>query len=166
MYRIGKIINTHGLNGEVKVQQVTDFTELFNVGQLIYIDINGSETEFIIEQQRTHKHHHLIRFKGVESIEDAERLKGFNIKVKEEQLPNLEENQFHYHEIIGCHMYTMSGELVGEIVNILSPGANDVWVVKSDDGKEYLIPYIDDVVKNVNVSDKKVMIEPMEGLLE
>lgn len=166
MYRIGKIINTHGLKGEIKVQQTTDFEELFHAGKTVYIDINGVETEFLIEQQRTHKHHLLILFKHVDSLEEAEKLKGFNIKVKQEQLPQLGENEYHYHEIIGCHMYTTDGEHIGEIVNILSPGANDVWVTRNDEGDEHLIPFIDEVVKDVNVKDKKVMIELMEGLLD
>lgn len=166
MYRIGKIINTHGINGEVKVQQITDFTELFARDQVVYIEQQGKLTEHMIEQHRIHKQHHLIRFQGYESINDVEHLKGLDLKIKEEQLPQLEENQFHYHEIIGCTMETVDGEKIGEIINILAPGANDVWVVKNNEGKEHLIPYIDDVVKKVDIENKIVIIELMEGLLD
>lgn len=166
MYQIGKIINTHGIRGELKVQQITDFTELLHAGQSVYIIVDGEPSKYIIEQHRVHKHHHLIRFKDFQSIEEAEKLKGLQLYVKEDQLPELGENEFHYHEIIGCHMFTIDQDLIGQIVDILSPGANDVWVVQTEQGKEFLIPFIDDVIREIDIIKKKVIIDPMEGLLD
>ncbi|GAT42148.1 16S rRNA processing protein RimM [Listeria monocytogenes] len=88
------------------------------------------------------------------------------LKIKEAQLTDLEENEFYFHEIIGCIVVTTDGEELGEITEILTPGANDVWVVKGSDKKEKLIPYIADVVKEININDKKITIEVMEGLLD
>lgn len=166
MFRIGRIINTHGIDGELKVQQITDFTELFTSGQIVYIKLNNKVKELVIEKHRPHQHHHLIRFEGFESIDDVEHLKGLDLKIKEEQLPILGEREYHYNEIIDCIMYTTDNDEIGKVVNILSPGANDVWVVENDEGKEYLIPFIDDVVKTIDVDNKKVTIELMEGLLD
>src|SRR5699024_2316898 len=165
MYRVGKIINTHGLNGEVKVLQITDFAEVFDVDKSVYAELNGQITELVIDGYRLHKQYHLLRFKGFDSINDVEHLKGVELNIKEDQLPELGEREFYYHDIIGCHVHAVDGEKIGKIESILSPGANDVWVVKNEDRKEFLIPYIEDVVKEVDIDNKKVIIELMEGLL-
>ena len=87
------------------------------------------------------------------------------LKVPESYLSPLEEDEYYFHEIIGCKVVTNGGDELGTVKEILTPGANDVWVVKGQRGKEVLIPYIKDVVKDINVSEKVITIEPMEGLL-
>lgn len=167
MFIVGKIINTHGLKGEVKVKRITDFEERFHVGSTVYIKrSDGDVYPLKIDGFRTHQNHDLLHFEGYESIESVEPLKGETLYIKQEQLTPLEPGEYYFHEIIGCNMYTVDGEYIGEIESILTPGANDVWVVKNDEGKEFLIPYIKDVVKEVNVEQKKVFIETMEGLLD
>ena len=151
MFIVGKIINTHGLKGEVKVKRITDFEERFHVGSTVYIKrSDGDVYPLKIDGFRTHKNHDLLHFEGYDTIELAERLKGETLYIKKEQLTPLEPGEYY----------------IGEIESILTPGANDVWVVKNDEGKEFLIPYIKDVVKEVNVEQKKVFIETMEGLLD
>ena len=86
-----------------------------------------------------------------------------NIKIN---ISELEENEYYFHEIIGCEVFDENNESLGEIVEILTPGANDVWVIKSKNGKEILIPYIEDVVKNVDIPNKIINIEVMEGLID
>lgn len=105
-------------------------------------------------------------FEGFTGIHQVERMKEGVLKIKETQLTNLEENEFYFHEIIGCTVVTTDGEELGEITEILTPGANDVWVVKGADKKEKLIPYIADVVKEINIDDQKITIEVMEGSLD
>lgn len=167
MFIVGKIVNTHGLKGEVKVKRITDFEERFHVGSTVYIKNKDNEAiPLIIASFRTHKNHDLLQFEEYDSIEAVEPLKGATLYIKKEQLTPLEPGEFYFHEIIGCKMYTLDGEYIGEIESILTPGANDVWVVKNDSGKEILIPYIDDVVKEVNIEEKKVLIELMEGLID
>ena len=156
MFIVGKIVNTHGLKGEVKVKRITDFEERFHVGSTVYIKNKDNEAiPLIIASFRTHKNHDLLQFEEYDSIEVVEPLKGATLYIKKEQLTPLEPGEFYFHEIIGCKMYTLDGEYIGEIESILTPGANDVWVVKNDSGKEILIPYIDDVVKEVNIEEKK-----------
>ena len=167
MFTIGKIINTHGIKGEVKVKQITDFMERFNVGSVIYlIDTNEQIIPLEITSVRTQKDYLLIRFTGYDSINEVESFKGLMLKIKNEQLTPLNEHEFYFHEIIGCTVSDMSGTKIGVVDSILTPGANDVWVVKNDQHKEFLIPYIQDVVKEIDVEKKQITIEPMEGLLE
>lgn len=167
MFTIGKITNTHGIKGEVKVKQITDFIERFDEGSIIYvIDHNNNAQPLEIDGFRTQHNNLLIHFKGYDSIEDVEDFKGLLLKIKQEQLTDLPENEFYYYEIIGCTVWTTDEDEIGMIDHILSPGANDVWVVKNAANKEVLIPYIQDVVKEVDVENKRVIIEPMEGLLE
>lgn len=167
MYTVGKIINTHGIRGDVKVLRISDFDERFNIGNTLYLVSDQKKIEeLIIDGHRIHKGYDLIHFQGLNNINDVEHFKGSFLKITESQLTELEENEYYYHEIIGCEVYTTSGEEVGHIKEILSPGANDVWVVQRQSGKDILIPYIEDVVLEIDVEAKKVVIEPMEGLLE
>jgi len=167
-FNVGKIVNTHGLNGEVRVISITDFKEeRFKVGSILYLFVpNQSEpTQLVVKSHRVHKNFDLLTFEGYNSINEVEKWKNGILKVSEEQLGQLEEGEFYFHEIVGCQVLTTNNELVGVVKEILTPGANDVWVVKGEKGKEYLIPYIDPIVKQINVSEKRIIIEPMEGLL-
>lgn len=84
----------------------------------------------------------------------------------EEDLGELNEGEFYFHEIIGCEVFTEDGELIGKVKEILTPGANDVWVIGRKGKKDALIPYIESVVKYIDVSEKKIEIELMEGLID
>ena len=91
---------------------------------------------------------------GYDNINQVEKWKGAILKVPETQLGKLAKGEYYFHEIIGCVIVTEDGEEIGVVKEILTPGANDVWVVKGKNGKEQLIPYIEDVVKDINVSEK------------
>jgi 16S rRNA processing protein RimM len=167
-FNVGKIVNTHGIRGEVRVISKTDFPEeRYKVGNVLFLFMPGSKSpiELTVKSHRKHKNFDLLTFEGFENINDVEKFRDGIIKVPESQLGNLEEDEYYYHEIIGCQVSTAEGEEIGKVTEILSPGANDVWVIKSKAGKEILIPYIEDVVKKVDVKDKVIIIEPMEGLL-
>ncbi|UOQ85553.1 ribosome maturation factor RimM [Gracilibacillus salinarum] len=165
--KVGKIVNTHGIRGEVRVIRITDFEERFEAGTTLYIKSKASDTltPVTIDGHRVHKNFDLLHFQGYENINDVEKFKDSTLLIRTEQLTELEENEFYYHEIIGCEVETVSGEVLGKVSEILSPGANDVWVVKQK-GKEYLIPYIEDIVKEVDIDKQRIIIEPMEGLLD
>jgi 16S rRNA processing protein RimM len=165
-FKVGKIINTHGILGEVKVKRITDFEERFHVGETLYIEDENNLVALIIESHRVHKGFDLLKFEGYNQIQQVEKYKGSFLEIKEFQLTELEENEFYYHEIIGCDVFTMEQEKVGEIKEILAPGANDVWVLKRPNKKDAYIPYIEQVVKKVDVRNKQVYIDPMEGLLD
>lgn len=167
-FNVGKIVNTHGIKGEVRVISRTDFPEQrYKTGNKLFLFLPQSDIpiELTVKNHRTHKNFDLLIFDGYENINLVEKFRDGLLKVPESQLAQLEEEEFYYHEIIGCLVATTSGEELGKITEILSPGANDVWVIKGRGGKEILIPYIHDVVKKVDVKEKVVLIEPMEGLL-
>ena len=168
-FNVGKIVNTHGLRGEVRVMSRTDFAdERYRSGNTLYFFSEKEANRPIpltVKSHRSHKGFDLLTFEGYDSIEAAEPLKGGLLKIKEEQLSSLDEGEFYFHEIIGCEVFTDSGEKIGKIKEILTPGANDVWVVKGN-RKEYYIPYIEDVVQSIDIKEKKITITPMEGLLD
>ncbi|WHX27141.1 ribosome maturation factor RimM [Virgibacillus halodenitrificans] len=167
MYKIGKIVNTHGIRGEIKVVRISDFEERFNKGNTVYVIKENKEPHpVVIKSHRIHKGFDLLVFEGYDSINDVEGFKGASLEITEDQLTELEENEFYYHEIIGCTVFSEENEEIGRIKEILSPGANDVWVVQRAGQKDLLIPYIEEVVKEVDTQEKKVVIKPMEGLLD
>jgi 16S rRNA processing protein RimM len=169
LYTVGKIVNTHGIRGELKIVPQTDFPEeRFAKGsQLLFIDPeNYTRLPVTVESSRYHKNMYIIHFKGFTNINEVEKYKGWLLKVEEKFLSDLDEDEFYHHEIVGCTVITDEGQELGTITEILSPGANDVWVVKPKSGKELLLPYIDDVVLNVDVEQKKVTVHILEGLLD
>ncbi|MEC5422716.1 ribosome maturation factor RimM [Virgibacillus sp. C22-A2] len=167
MFNVGKIVNTHGIRGELKVLRISDFEERFAAGETLFIVSEGSEPmEVVVKSRRLNKGFELILFEGYDNINDVEKFKGSELKITEDQLTELETNEYYYHEIIGCDVFTNNKEKLGTVTEILSPGANDVWVVKQPIGKDILIPYIAEVVTEIDIAGKKVVIKPMEGLLD
>lgn len=168
-FKVGKIVNTHGIRGELRIISTTDFEEeRYAPGSELYIEHPDLREMLpvIVESHRKHKNFDLLIFKGYTNISQVEKFKGGTLKVSEDALGELDEGEFYYHEVIGCQVYTNDGMELGKIKEVLSPGANDVWVIQSKaGGKDILIPYIDDVVKEVNVAEKKVTIELLEGLI-
>ncbi|HLQ73906.1 MAG TPA: ribosome maturation factor RimM [Bacillota bacterium] len=166
-FDVGEIVNTHGVRGEVRVRRITDFEERFAVGATLYLfKQNDPPIQLEVSSHRKHKQFDLLRFTNYETLNDVEPLKGAYLKIKKEQMTPLPEGEYYHYEIIGCEMYTVEGEKLGVVTAILAPGANDVWVIRLDNNKEAYIPYIKDVVKDVDVENKRITIELMEGLLE
>ena len=166
--KVGKIVNTHTLKGEVKVISSTDFEEeRFKKGSKLLIT-RGNQLirEVVVQSYRNHKNFLLVKFEGIDSVEEAEKLKNLQIKIDSDEVGELEENEFYFHQIIGCEVFDENDKNLGEIIDILTPGANDVWVIKGENGREILIPYIEDVVKKIDITSKKVNIEVMEGLID
>ncbi|WP_379129806.1 ribosome maturation factor RimM [Paenibacillus sp. sgz500958] len=170
MLTVGKLVNTHGIRGEVKILSSTDFPEVrFATGKkLTVVPENGSSFDVIVDSAREHKGTYIVKLKGYTDINQVEKFKGSLLKVPSTDLVELPDNEYYYHQIIGCTVHTdePGAEPLGTITEILTPGANHVWVVKpTGKGKEILIPVIDDVVLDVDVAAKRVTIHLMEGLL-
>ncbi len=161
---VGKIVNVHGIKGEVKVLSQSDFTaERFQPGNELLIQSGTEENIVKIKTYRVHKNFHLLQFEGLENINLVEKYKGADVFQEIEQVEiELAEHEYYYHDIIGCTVFN-DGEPIGRVTDIIETGANDVWVVKGS--KEHLIPYIEDVVKTVDIDNKTIEIEAMDGLL-
>lgn len=165
-YNVGKIVNTQGLQGELRVLSVTDFAEeRFKKGSKLSLfnDKGQFVSEVEVVSHRQHKNFDIVKFKGLCHINDVERYKGYSLKVAAEDLSALAEDEFYYHEIIGLDVYE-NDHLIGHIKEILQPGANDVWVVARKGKRDLLLPYIPSVVRQVDVAKHRVDVEVLEGL--
>ena len=169
-FTVGKIVNTHGLRGELKILSQTDFADVrFAAGSklLMLNEENGASLEVKVISSRPNKNIYILKLEGFNDINQVEKYKGWVLKVSEANLVDLDEGEYYYHEIIGCRVVTEEGEELGTISEILSPGANDVWVVDrpKGSGKQLLLPVIDEVLISVNTTEKTVTVRLMEGVI-
>ncbi|MCM3746034.1 ribosome maturation factor RimM [Paenibacillus pasadenensis] len=167
-YTVGEIANTHGIRGEVKIVPHTDFAEQrFARGSKLWIHRADEPGAVQVEvlSSRNHKNTYIVKLKGFDNINEVEKFKGSLLKITGEHREKLDEGEFYYTDIIGCEVITEEEERLGVVTEILRPGANDVWVVELENGKELLLPYIDDVVLKVNVHSKKITVRLLEGLM-
>lgn len=165
-FNVGKIVNTQGLQGEMRVLSVTDFAEeRFKKGNILALF--DKKEQFVMDVEiashRKVKNFDIIKFKGMYHINDIEKFRDFTLKVREEDLTDLEDGEFYYHEIIGLEVYE-NDVLLGRIKEILQPGANDVWVVKRKGKRDLLLPYIPPVVLGIDIEQGRVDVEIPEGL--
>ncbi|MBP1930763.1 ribosome maturation factor RimM [Ammoniphilus resinae] len=166
LYDVGKIVNTHGIRGELKIISVTDFPEKrYKKGSKLYLSHPSLKEPITvtIESAREHKNTYIVSFEEFSSINDVEKYKGGKLQIREEDRVELEEDEFYYQDIIGCEVWSDQGEKLGVIKEILTTGANDVWVV--DGEKEILLPYIDDCILAVDLDQKRITAHIMEGLI-
>ena len=167
---VGRIVNTHGIRGEVRVLSTTDFEEVrFAPGSKLAVFKKDEKRPIwvTVESARRHKNFILLTFEGLNNINLVEPFKEGLLKVTMDQLEEdeLAENEYYHFEIKDCEVYSEEGELIGVVTDILQTGANDVWEIKAKGGKKHYIPYIEDVVKEIDVEQKKIIIHVMEGLL-
>ncbi len=157
----GKIVNTHGLRGEVKVLYYTDGPAFFDEVKTVYLP---SGEAFPLSGYRVNKGAVLLRLRGVDTVEQAEKLVGLELSVSRKELPPLPEGRFYIADILGMTVVTDEGRDLGKVVDVFKTGANDVYTVRGD--KEYLIPVIDEVVLSTDLTARKITIKPLKGLLE
>lgn len=165
---VGKIVNTRGIKGEVKVVSQTDFPEQrFTKGAVLYVHDEKSSAyqPLIVAGYYHHKQFDFLTFDHHHSINEVEKYKGCSLYIPKDQLTELEGGDFYYHQIIGADVITDAGEHLGKVKEILSPGANDVWVVGTE-GKDLLLPYIPDVVKAVDTQQNRITVHLIPGLID
>ncbi len=160
---VGKIVNTHGLKGEVKIIPWTDYPEVFEEIEEIYLP---DGTMFKVKGVKYQKNNIIVKLEGINYIDEAEKLKGKVITADREFLGELEEGVYYVADLIGLSVVTEDGEQIGKISDVLRTGANDVYEVKREGKKDLLIPVIDSVVKDVDIEGGKVLVHLMEGLLD
>lgn len=163
---VGIIEKSHGVRGQVRVKPLTDSPPRFNLLTTIFVEFrSGERKEFEISRVIVHEKHVYLKLKGVDDREQAQRLRGAFLMIKREELLPLEEDEFYHFEIEGFEVRTVSGEYLGIIDKVWDLAANPVFVVRKEN-EEYLIPVIKDVIKEIDKRHRKVVITPLEGLLE
>ncbi|MDF2877561.1 MAG: rimM [Clostridia bacterium] len=166
MFTVGKIVNTHGIKGEVKVIPTTDDPKRFEKLKTIYVERKIME-EYKIQSIRYHKKFVLMKFEGIETLNDAELFKNAVLKINRKDSLPLEENEYYISDLYGVEVMTEEGRRLGEITDVIYTGSNDVYVIKREDTqKELLIPAIKQVIKQVDLSQKKMIVKLLEGLEE
>jgi len=162
---IGQIVNTNGLKGLLKVKPLTDDITRFENLEIIYIQKTNELIQFKIEDIKYVKNMVLLKLEGIDSIEEAEKYRNLYIKINREDAIELPENSYLIVDMLKCNVYTEENELLGKMIDIFPTGSNDVYVVKNNEGKEILLPAIKDVVKKVDIQNKKIIVKLLDGLI-
>lgn len=163
-FEIGQIVNTSGLKGVVKVNPFTDDMSRFEELKKVFIEKNKELTEYEIEEVRYHKNQVLLKFKNIDSIEEAEKFRNCYIKISRNDAKKLPEDTYFIVDLIDINVYLENNEYVGKIIDVFSTGSNDVYVIKREENSDLLIPAIKDVVKKVDIKNKKMIINLIKGL--
>lgn len=160
---VGKIVNTHGIKGDIKVYPYTDDIERFSDLENIYIGKEKLSIE--IENVKYHKGMVLLKLKGFDNINEVLHFKDEIIFIDEKDKVKLPKDNYFIYELIDCKVFDVDGNPLGYIKDVLQNSSNDVYIVKDKD-KEYLIPAVKKFIKEVNVLEKKIIIDPIEGMIE
>lgn len=159
-FEIGKIVNTFGIKGEVKVALYTENISNFKKNNNIYVN----NKEFQVENSRLQKNVLILKLKGIENMTEAENLRGSTIKVDRSK-KELPEGTYYIADLVGLDVYTDEGILLGKIIDIYNTGANDIYTIKTLDEKEILLPAIKEVIKQVDLQNQKVIVHILKGLI-
>ncbi len=162
--RVGVISSTHGIKGEVKVFPTTDDVNRFKELKKVILDTGKELLPMEIEGVKFFKQMAILKFKGIDDINDVEKYKGKDLLVDRENAVKLEEGEYFIYDLIQSEVITDEGEMLGYLAEIISTGANDVYVVKTEDGKEILIPSIKECILDVDVDHKKITVHLLNGL--
>ena len=161
---IGQIINTHGLRGEVKVYPLTDDISRFEKLKEAYVEENDGLVKYKVESVKFLSSTVAVKLKGIDSEEAANKLRGFYIKVDRKSAVKLPKDTYFICDLIDLEVYDEKGLLIGTIKDVLQTGSNDVYVIQSS-GKDILIPALKDIVKKIDLENKKILVEMPEGLI-
>jgi 16S rRNA processing protein RimM len=166
MVVIGRVARTHGLRGHVVVNPETDFVdERFAVGSRMWVRRDGAITALTIAATRMQGRRPVVGFEGLDTVDDAERLAGCDLRIPESALRELEDGQYYEHQLAGCVVETAGGRHVGTVKKV-EGGAGGSRLVVENGGGEVLIPFVAAICTHVDVKARRIRIDPPEGLLE
>jgi len=161
---IGKVVRAQGIKGKLKVRPLAD-PDIFITAKGVYLGRDeGHPAYYKVTASQYHNGSILLGLDGVETMSGAEELVGSNVFAETKALEDLPDGEYYWFQIIGIDVVTEDGRLLGKVKEILPTGSNDVYIVR-DESKEYLIPAIEEVVKDIDVSGGRMVISPMKGLL-
>lgn len=160
--KIGVIVNTHGLKGELKIKSFSDFNEIrYQKGNHLFIEYHGDMTEVEVATFREHKGMVLVSFKELLDINLVEKYRECNIFINKEDIHDLEADEVYFFDLMGCEVFFEDGERLGIVEDVLETGANAVLRVN----KKILVPYVDAFIKDADIKAKKIVVNKVDGLL-
>lgn len=164
LLEIGQIVNTYGIKGFVKVIPYTDDITRFEQLDTVYVENKKSLEELIIEDVKYSKNLVLLKFKGIDDINIAEKYRNCYLKIDRKNAVELPEDTYFIVDLLGLEVYSDEGVLLGKIDDIFPTGSNDVYVVKDELGKQLLLPAIGEVIKSIDIEKGEVIVHLIEGL--
>lgn len=164
--RVGIITATHGIRGEVKVFPTTDDAGRFSELERVYADMGEVKVPLEIQGVKFFKRYAILKFNGIDNINEAEKYKGKDLLIDRKEAVPLEEDEYYIADLIGLKVYTEDGENLGVLKDVIRTGANDVYVVNSKKHGEILIPAIKECILSVSIEEKRLDIHLMDGLLQ
>lgn len=162
---VGQIVNTFGIKGFVKVNPFTDDINRFDKLKKVYIKNKLDKKVFEIEEVKYHKNMVLLKFKGIDKVEDAENLRNSYILIDRKDQKQLDKDTYYIVDLLGLEVYTDENKLLGTLDDIFNTGSNDIYVVKDELGKQILLPAIKDVIKEIDIKGKKIIVHLLNGLV-
>lgn len=164
LFKVGVITQTHGLKGEVKVFPTTDDPMRYKSLKDVIVDTGKEKIDMEISSVRFQKNLVIVKFKGIDDINDVEKYKKSEIYVTRENAVPLEENEYYIADLIGLKVYSDEDEELGQIKDVLQTGANDVYIIKKAGAEDLLIPAIKDCIKEVNIEEGTMLVHLLPGL--
>lgn len=165
MLQVGVIASTHGLKGEVKVFPTTSGAERFLELEKVLLDTGREKIELRIEGVKFFKKFAILKFKGIDNINDIEKYKGKGLWVLREAAQPLDEDEYYIGDLIGMEVFLEDGKYFGKLKDVLETGANDVYIVVTEEGKEVLLPAIHQCIRKVDVAGGRMTVHLMDGLV-
>ena len=166
LLQVGVITQTHGVHGEVKVFPTTDDPERFLDLEYVILDAGKEKKKLEIQSVKFFKQFVILKFKGINNINDIEKYKRCPLLVDRENAVELEEDEYFIADMIGMSVVTEDGEIFGTLKDVIETGANDVYIINSKKHGEVLIPAIKECILDVNVQEGKMLIRLMDGLID
>lgn len=164
--QVGAVTSTHGLAGEVKVFPTTDDPKRFKKLKQVLLDTGKDMLPLEVEHVKFFKNMVILKFKGYDRIEDIMGFKGKNLYVTRENAVRLKKDEYFIADLIGMKVYTEDEAYLGELTEVITTGANDVYTVRMENGKDVLIPAIAQCILDVDVEHETMQVHLLEGLLE
>lgn len=166
LLRVGVISSTHGVRGEVKVYPTTDDVNRFNKLKKVVLDTGREYLDLEISGVKFFKNLVILKFKGIDNINDIEKYKGKDLLVHREDAVALEENENYVADLIDLKVVTDDGQVLGYLTEVMETGANDVYVVETEDGRELLLPAIKDCILEVDLDEEVMTVHILQGLFD
>lgn len=165
LLQVGVISSTHGIRGEVKVFPTTDDVKRFKKLKKVILDTGREHLPLEVESVKFFKQFAIVKFKGIDNINDIEKYKGKSLLVDRENAVKLRKDEYFIADMIGLQVYTEDGEAFGVLKDVLETGANDVYIIDSQKHGEVLVPAIKQCILDVDIEGQKMTIHLMEGLV-